>query len=135
MYNDVLENSGAVAIRKGSNVELIIRSATASDLVLDIDSVTIGGQRFLVSTSDLKREAGGIGANRRTAGMVGGGAAAGAVIGAIVGGGKGAAIGAAIGAAGGAGAVVVTKGKTVKVPAETILKFKLDTDLYLQPVR
>ena len=77
----------------------------------------------------------GIGANQRTAVMVGGGAAAGAIIGAILGGGKGAAIGAGVGAAGGAGVEVLTKGKEVRVPAETILNFKLDTDLHLQPAR
>ena len=54
--------------------------------------------------------------------------------GAIVGGGKGAAIGAAIGAAGGAGTEVLTKGKQVQVPAETLLSFKLDQDLRLQAV-
>jgi hypothetical protein len=59
----------------------------------------------------------------------------GALIGAIVGGGKGAAIGAGVGAAGGAGVVVLTKGKEVKVPAETVLNFKLDADLHLQPAR
>jgi len=53
------------------------------------------------------------------------------LIGAIAGKGKGAAIGAAVGAASGAGAQVLTKGKEVSVPAETILKFKLDKDLAL----
>ena len=136
MYADAVDSSGAIAIRKGSDVELAIRSTTGSDLMLDIDSVTVGGQRYVVSASDLKQKGGeGIGANRRTAEMVGGGAAVGAVIGAIVGGGKGAAIGAGVGAAGGAGVVVLTKGKAVRVPAETILTFKLDADLRLQPAR
>src|SRR5512147_629427 len=131
MYADVRDSSGAIAIPKGSDVELVIRSTEGSDLVLDIDSVMIGGQRYFVSTSDLKRKGGhGVG---RTAGIVGGAAAAGAIVGAIVGGGKGAAIGAGVGAAGGAGVVVLTKGKEVKVPAETILNFRLDTDLRLQP--
>ena len=42
--------------------------------------------------------------------------------------------GAAIGAAGGAGTEVLTKGKQVQVPAETLLSFKLDQDLRLQAV-
>ncbi len=133
MYADVPDSSGAIAIRKGSDVELVIRSASGPELILDIDSLVVGGQRYVVSTSDLKQKGGeGLGANRKTAAMVGGGAAVGAVVGAIVGGGKGAAIGAGVGAAGGAGMVVLTKGKTVKVPAETVLKFKLDSDLQLQ---
>ena len=129
---DILNSSGTLAIPKGSDVELVIRSTTGSDLALDIDSVVVAGRRYVVSTSDLdKKGREGIGANRRTAEMVGGGAAAGAVIGALIGGGKGAAIGAGIGAAGGAGVQVLTRGKEVQVPAETVLNFKLDADLRL----
>ncbi|HEV8525050.1 MAG TPA: DUF3395 domain-containing protein [Terriglobales bacterium] len=136
MEADVRDGSGAVAIPRGSDVELVIRSTAGSDLVLDIDSVIARGQRYLVSTGDLEQQGGqGIGANRRTAVMVGGGAALGALIGAIVGGGKGAAIGAGVGAAGGAAGQVLTKGKEVRVPAETVLNFKLDADLFLEPAR
>jgi hypothetical protein len=138
---DVVDSAGAVAIPKGSDAQLIIRSTSgggitsASDLVLDVDSVTVSGTRYLISTGDLERQGGqGVGANKKTAIMVGGGAALGTLIGAIVGGGKGAAIGAAIGAAGGAGTQVLTKGKQVQVPAETLLSFKLDQDLRLQAV-
>ena len=69
--------------------------------------------------------------NRRTAEMVGGGAALGTLLGAIAGGGKGAAIGAVAGAGAGGTAQVLTKGKTVKIPAETILRFQLDRPLHL----
>ena len=65
---------------------------------------------------------------QRTAEFAGGGAAIGAIIGAIAGGGKGAAIGAGAGAGAGALGEIVTKGK-IKVPAETILTFKLDSAL------
>jgi hypothetical protein len=64
--------------------------------------------------------------------MVGGGAVLGTLIGAIAGGGKGAAIGAAAGAGAGAGTQILTRGKSVKVPAETTLRFKLDQPLRLQ---
>jgi len=139
---DILDSSGSVAIPKGSDAALVIRKATggtvttSSDLVLDIDSVTLAGSRYDVSTADLQ-ETGrqGIGANKRTAEMLGGGAALGTLIGAIAGKGKGAGIGAAVGAAGGAAAQVLTKGKEVTVPAETILKFKLDKDLALTVTR
>ena len=139
---DILDSSGAVTIPKGSDAQLVIRSAqggsitSASDLVLDVDSVTISGTRYFISTSDLQQQGGqGVGANKKTAIMVGGGAALGTLIGAIVGGGKGAAIGAAVGAAGGLGTEVLTKGKQVRVPAETMLNFKLDQDLRLQTMR
>jgi outer membrane lipoprotein SlyB len=64
--------------------------------------------------------------------MVGGGAVLGTLIGAVAGGGKGAAIGAVTGSAAGAGAQVLTRGKSVKVPAESKLSFKLDQPLSLQ---
>ena len=134
MEADAFDNTGALAVPKGSDVELVIRSTEGSELVLDIDSIVVSGRRYNVSTADLERKGReGIGANKRTATMVGGGAAIGAVIGAIVGGGKGAAIGAAIGAAGGAGVQVLTKGKEVNVPSETVLNFRLEQDLFLVP--
>jgi len=96
--------------------------------------VTIQGRRYGISTADIKESGNqGIGKNKRTAEMVGGGAALGTLLGAIAGGGKGAAIGAVAGAAAGGTAQVLTKGKEVKVPAETVLKFKLDKPLRLQP--
>lgn len=74
----------------------------------------------------------GIGKNRRTAKYVGGGAALGTLLGAIAGGGKGAAIGAVAGAAAGGTTQVLTKGKEVKIPAETTLRFRLDQPLTLK---
>jgi hypothetical protein len=140
---DVLDSTGTIRIPNGSDAQLVILSSSAggitsgSDMALDMDQVTVFGRRYVVSTADLDQQGGrdGIGANKRTATMVGGGAAIGAIIGAIVGGGKGAAIGAGIGAAGGAGTQVLTKGKQVKVPAETVLTFMLDQDLNLQAAR
>src|SRR5207248_1746832 len=53
----------------------------------------------------------------------------GAIIGAIAGGGKGAAIGAGVGAAGGAGVQVLTRGKNIDVPAESLLTYRLSEPL------
>jgi hypothetical protein len=132
--DDVLDANGDVVIPHGSNAQIIIRSAAkggrfrgTSDLVLDLQSITVEGQQYLISTTDL-RESGkqGLGANKRTAEYTGGAAALGAIIGAIAGGGKGAAIGAGAGAGGGALTQVLTKGSAIRVPAETVLTFKLD---------
>ncbi len=140
--SDVVNSSGGVIIPRGADARLIIRSTstggvtTAAELVLDVDSLTVNGTKYLISTGDLEQQGGqAVGANRKTAIMVGGGAALGTLIGAIVGGGKGAAIGAAIGAGGGLGAEVLTRGKQVRVPAETLLNFRLDQDLRLQAGR
>src|SRR5437660_23974 len=65
------------------------------------------------------------GKGKRTAAMVGGGAAGGAAIGGIAGGGKGAAIGALIGAAAGTGGAGLTGNRDITLSAETPLDFKL----------
>jgi hypothetical protein len=103
-----------------------------AELALDLQSVKVGDRRYVVNSADLEQQGtGGIGMNKRTGEMVGGGAALGTLIGAIAGHGKGAAIGAVTGAAAGAGAQILTKGKSVQVPAETTLRFKLDKPLRL----
>ena len=141
---DVAENvtnaAGAVVIPKGSEAELIIRKVASpgavtgtSELALDLQSIKVGGRRYTISTTDVEQKGReGLGTNKRTAEMVGGGAVLGTLIGAIAGGAKGAAIGAATGAAAGAGAEVLTRGKAVKVPAESKLRFKLDQPLHLE---
>jgi len=134
---NVTDADGAVVIPRGSNAQIIIRSASrggrikgASDLVLDLDSVSVEGRRYTLETQDVVRKGrDGVGRNRRTAEFTGGGAAIGAIIGAIAGGGKGAAIGAASGAGAGAGTQIVTKGGAIRIPAETILTFRLEAPL------
>ncbi|MEO6120470.1 MAG: DUF3395 domain-containing protein [Terriglobales bacterium] len=140
--SDVLNSSGEVIVPRGAEARLVIRSTEAggvtgtSELVLDVDSLTVNGTKYTISTGDVAQQGGeGVGSNKKTAVLVGGGAALGTLIGAIVGGGKGAAIGAAIGAGGGLGATVLTRGKQVRVPAETLLNFRLDKDLRLQAGR
>jgi hypothetical protein len=133
----VVDDSGAVAIPRGSPATLVIREAAAgkvkaNELVLDLGSVSVGGQNYNVESSHLTEKGkSGLGANKRTAIFTGGGSALGAVIGAIAGGGKGAAIGAAAGAGAGAGTQIFTRG-SVKVPAETILTFRLQSPLRLK---
>jgi hypothetical protein len=132
--DDVLDANGDVVIPHGSNAQIVIRSASkggrirgASDLILDLQSISVEGKQYLVSTTDLKQSGKqGLGANKRTAEYTGGAAALGAIIGAIAGGGKGAAIGAGAGAGGGAVTQVLTKGGAIRVPAETVLTFQLD---------
>ena len=129
---DVLDRDDLVAIPEGSTVELIARKS-GNEMTLDLESVTVNGQRYAVladqstvgTTGQLGAGARTIGANKDTAVYVGGGALLGTIIGAIAGGGKGAAIGAAVGAAGGAGAQIVTKGRSVYLPAESLVTFRL----------
>jgi hypothetical protein len=133
---DIRDAEGDIVIPRGSNAQLVIKSATkggrfrgTSDLVLDLVSVSIEGQQYGLDVSDISMKGhSGIGGNKRTGEFMGGGAAVGAIIGAIAGGGKGAAIGAGSGAGAGGLTQILTKG-SIKVPAETILTFKLDSGL------
>jgi len=139
---DVLDSSGDVVIPHGSTAQLVILSASkgghirgASDLSLTLRSVTVGEQRYEVDAGNLRQTGkSGMGANKRTAEFTGGGAGLGAIIGAIAGGGKGAAIGAGAGAGAGALTQILTKGKAIQVPAESVLTFKLDKLLQIVAV-
>ena len=136
--HDVLNNSGGVAIPRGSRAELVAApTEDGKDANLDLEEVTVNGRRYMLETKNPSAtnssRPGGLGANKRTGKYVGGGAAIGAVLGAIFGGGKGAAIGAIAGGAGGAGAQVYT-GRKKELPAETQLSFKLAQDLEMRTV-
>jgi hypothetical protein len=141
--SDVRDADGDVVIPQGANAQIIIRSSTkggrikgTSNLVLDLASVSVDGRMYQLSTADLvKQGKTGMGANKRTAEYTGGGGAVGAIIGAIAGGGRGAAIGAGSGAGAGALTQILTKGDSIKVPAETVLTFKLDKPLRVVAVR
>jgi hypothetical protein len=129
---DVRDANSNLVIPRGSQVELTVKAFAKKDLVLDLESVTVDGQRYAVTADDAalgNEQNDGIGKNRRTAEYIGGGAVLGTIIGAIAGGKKGAAIGAVAGAGAGAGAQVLTRGKKVDVPAESLLTFRLEKSL------
>jgi hypothetical protein len=129
-----VEIEGKVAVPKGARADGIVKNAKAAGrfkggaaLALELTSITINGKDHEVQTSSAAMSSKGKG--KRTATMVGGGAAGGAAIGAVAGGGKGAAIGALIGAAAGTGGAGFTGNRDITLTAETPLDFKL-----LQPV-
>src|SRR5215510_61476 len=129
---NIVDRSGRALIPRGSEVELIVRNISDDELAVDLDAITVNGRRYGIesdSTSVTAERKEGIGVNKRTGKYVGAGAVLGAIIGGITGGGKGAAIGAGAGAAAGAGAQVLTRGRSVKVPAESLLTFRLDEPL------
>jgi hypothetical protein len=129
-----IEIEGKVAIPKGARADGVVREAKAAGrfkggavLSLTLTSIEVNGKNHELQTSAATMSSKGKG--KRTATMVGGGAAGGAAIGAIAGGGKGAAIGALIGAAAGTGGAGFTGNRDITLRAETPLDFKL-----LQPI-
>jgi hypothetical protein len=134
---DAKDANGDVVIPRGSRARVVIKSASkggrfrgASDLVLDLQSVIINGSQYFIDTAAISEKGkSGVGVNKRTGEFAGGGAAFGAIIGAIAGGGEGAAIGGGAGAGAGLLTQVLTKGGAIKVPAESVLTFRLDRPL------
>jgi hypothetical protein len=126
---DVWDDDSRLAVAvipRGTPVELRVRSARDGDLILDLESVTIGRQRYAIDASTSRIDAGH--GDNHAGEFIGGGAIIGTIIGAIAGGGKGAAIGAATGAAAG-GVGVLTQGRSVRVPPGSALTFRLEQPL------
>ncbi len=131
--NNVVIPQGSPAVLKIATVSSGTMGVGSEQVALGLQSVTVNGRTYMVNTAPVKESGNrGIGANKRTAEITGGGALLGTVIGALAGGAKGAAIGAVLGAGGGAATQVLTQGNQVKVPAETVLTFHLDQPLQLQ---
>jgi hypothetical protein len=136
----VYGSSGHVAIPAGTAAKLVVSNVRgggavgSAELILDLYSIEVHGEEYRVDSSSVKENnKSGLGANRRTAELTGGGAGLGALLGAVFGGGKGAGIGALAGAGGGALTQLFTRGKHISVPAETVLTFRLEQTLVLHP--
>jgi len=119
-----------VVVPKGLNVTLMLVNASSagkfkgsSELTVSLESFTYQGKTYTLATSDVQEK--GASRGKRSAAVIGGGAALGALIGGLAGGGKGAAIGAGVGAGGGTAVQAMTRGQQVKIPSETRLDFTL----------
>lgn len=71
---DVRGDNGRLVIPRGSNIELMVRYTRDNDLVLDLESVTINGERYALRTEPKRME------SRRDDSLIGG------IVGAINGG-------------------------------------------------
>jgi BON domain len=134
-----LATDGEVAIRSGYNVEghvVDVKSAGKfagkSELVLQLDRISVGGKLYNIQTDPYRRAGSSRGTN--TAEKVGTGAVIGAIIGGIAGGGKGAGIGAAAGGGIGGGVQAAGKGQQINLPSETVLNFTLQSPVTVTQV-
>lgn len=128
--NAPLTSDGEEAVPAGSElighlveVKSAGKFAGQSSVVMQLDSLTSGGQTYNLQTDQYKKQGSSRGKN--SAEKVGGGAVLGGIIGALAGGGKGAAIGAAAGAGVGGGVQAASKSQQIKLPSETVLNFTL----------
>ena len=132
--NAALTSDGQQAVPSGVEVTghvVDVKSASKfagqSVLVLQLDTLSAGGNRYDLQTDQYRKETAARGKN--TAEKVGGGAVLGGIIGALAGGGKGAAIGAAAGAGVGGGVQAASKSQQIKLPSETVLNFTLQAPI------
>ena len=100
-------------------------------LELQLDKIKVGDRWYDIETDHFKQQTGSRGKN--TAEKVGAGAVAGAILGGIFGGGKGAAIGSVAGAGAGGGVQAASKKPDIKLPAERLLTFTLQSPVTLVP--
>jgi hypothetical protein len=121
---------GRTVLARGDTVKGVVVNAEGSGRVsgrakmaLKLTQIQTGGKSYDIETNTLSMEA--EGTTGRDAGRIAGAAALGTIIGAIAGGGSGAATGAAIGGGVGVGGTVLTKGKEVDLPTESLLSFQL----------
>ncbi len=98
-------------------------------LTVTLDSFALHGESYRIHTS--ARGTVTANHNKRNAGFVGGGAGLGALIGGIAGGGKGALIGAGSGAAAGTAGAAITGKRHARLPAESVLTFRLRSPVAL----
>lgn len=127
-----------IVIPSGVPVSLLLAEAKSagriqgrSQIELRVTRIDYHGRSYPVASSIYQQQ--GKSSGQDTAVKTGVGAAAGAIIGAIAGGGKGAAIGSAAGGGAGFGVSAATKGQQVKIPSESILTFRLERPLTVQP--
>jgi BON domain len=134
-----LTSRGRVIVPAGAPVTLEVTGVQGagrikgnSILSLRPTSLEYGGRNYPINGSVYSEE--GKARGKNTAVKTGIGAAAGALIGGLAGGGKGAAIGAGAGGGAGFGWNALSHGQQVKIPAESVLSFRLQAPLTV-PVR
>lgn len=133
-----LSAEGRVVVPKDADVEGKVQELSSaghfagrSGVVLLLTKLSFNGKAYQIETSEYTQE--GNSRGKRTAATVGGGAAVGALIGGLVGGGKGALIGAGAGAGAGTGVQAITKGQQVRLASESVLEFRLNAPVTVEP--
>jgi hypothetical protein len=108
---DVVDQTGTVLIPKESAVELVVRSVPylgpggvgMTELILELRAITVNGVRYPVATNLGRPGAGGLGLDQNAAKLVGGAEAG----------------------------EVLTNGRSIHVPARTLLAFQIEDPIRL----
>lgn len=137
IVDPITSDDGNLIVPKGSRVKGVVDAARrrgrfkgASLLELRLTSISIDGQEYSVRTRDLTRSKKGKG--KRSAAFIGGGSGLGMLLGGLAGGAKGVLIGGLAGGGAGTAAAGFTGNRDLVIPAESIVHFKLASDLVVQ---
>ena len=135
--DEPLVDGDRVVVPKGTNFTGHIVTAKSSGrfkgravLALKLDSFMRDGQTYEIQSNNSSRVS--AGHKKHHFLWIGGGSGGGAAIGAIAAGGTGALIGAGVGAAAGTVGSAITGKRQVSLPAETALRFRLESPVTLQ---
>ncbi len=135
---ETVKRDGKVVLPRGTRFNGVVTEAHKrghfkghSYLGLRLTSMVYNGKTYPIETASSIQTKKGKG--KRTAGLIGGGAGAGMLIGGLATGGVGLAVGALSG--GGLGTLLsgITGNKDISIPAETVLRFRLEDALTVQP--
>jgi len=135
--DEPLVDGDRVVVPKGTNFTGHIVTSKSSGrfkgravLALKLDSFTLEGATYEIQSNNSSRVS--AGHKKHHFLWIGGGSGGGAAIGAIAAGGTGALIGAGVGAAAGTVGSAITGKRQVSLPAETALRFRLETPVSLR---
>jgi hypothetical protein len=123
VHDEVVIPKGADASGRVIKAHRAGRFHGAATLDLVLDTLSIDGVPHPIHTAIFAQQSKGKG--KRTAGIIGGGAAGGALIGALAGAGKGAGIGALVGAGAGTLTSAFTGKRDITLRAESRIRFRL----------
>jgi hypothetical protein len=137
IVNPVTDASGNVIVPQGSPVNGVVDVSKrgghfkgASVLELRLTALTLNGTSYPLQTTDLERYRKGKG--KRSAALIGGGSGLGMLVGGLTHGGVGLLVGGLAGGGAGAVGAAFTGNHRLDIPAESVVRFKLEDDLVLQ---
>jgi len=138
VVNPVLADNNSVLVPKGAQVGGVVDVAHRrghfqgrSLLELRLTSLTLDGRQYSLTTRDLARTKKGKG--KRSAAFIAGGSGLGMLVGGVASGGVGLLVGGLVGGGVGTAAAGLTGNRDIEIPAESIVSFKLASDLVVQP--
>ncbi|GAA3747798.1 hypothetical protein [Terriglobus aquaticus] len=137
---ETIRRDGNVVLPRGTRFNGVVTEAHKrghfkgrSYLGLRLTSMVFNGKVYPIETAGVTETKKGKG--KRTAGFIGGTAGVGALVGGVATGGVGLAVGALAGGGLGTFLAGVTGNKDITIPAETLLRFRLEDNLTVQPAQ